>query len=106
MEVLKVNGHAFGALRRAWEDEHQRVEHQRAEGYCFLSTLLPPSIREVVFWGLDAVEMQAAMLGFAMMVVAGGSCPHLRSVVLAPSERSGEWGYSGWENADEWKVPS
>jgi hypothetical protein len=99
LEVLRVNGHALGPLRVAW-----RAEHERAGGDGFLSTLLPPSIREVVFWGLDAGEMQTAVLAFAKTVAVGGCCPNLKSVVLAPSERLAEYGYGQLQDADEWNA--
>ncbi|KAK4125842.1 hypothetical protein N657DRAFT_533868, partial [Parathielavia appendiculata] len=77
LEVLMVNGHALDALREVWV---RRNRNTRAES--FLSTLFPPSIREVTFWGLDGVKMQAAMLRFAK-VVAVGRYPKLERVVLA-----------------------
>ncbi|KAK3896681.1 hypothetical protein C8A05DRAFT_20395 [Staphylotrichum tortipilum] len=67
----------------------------------FLSTLFPPSIREVTFWRLDGEEMRAAMVRLAK-VVAVGRYPDLKTVVLAPSERSERQGYNEWHNADKW----
>lgn len=99
LEVLRVDGHALGALRGAWRRGNP---HAKVDG--FLSQLLPRGIREVVFWNLDGGEMMEAMRRLAR-VVAVGRYPELRSVVLAPGEGSDrygeEWDGSGWYGVRE-----
>ena len=94
LEVLMVDGHALGSLRAVW-----KRRNKRAKVDSFLSTMFPASIREVTFWRPDGVELQAAMLRFAK-VVSVGRYPNLKSVVLAPSQKSER--YDDWHNADEW----
>lgn len=97
LEVLKVDGTALETLRRAW-----KRKNGRAKVDSFLSTFFPPSIREVTFWRPDGREMEAAMLRLAK-VAAVGRYPNLKSVVLAPSEKSDRQGYyDEWVNADNW----
>ncbi len=94
LEVLMVDGHALGSLRAVWKRKNKRAKMDS-----FLSTMFPPSIREVTFWRPDGVELQAAMLRFAK-VVSVGRYPNLKSVVLAPSQKSDR--YDDWHNTDEW----
>lgn len=96
LEVLKVDGHALGALRRTWERKNR---NPRVDG--FLAGMFPPGIREVTLWRLDGLAMRAAMQEFARVVAAGGY-PRLEKVRLAPSSRTdSEWG-ERWVNQGAW----
>ncbi|KAL2134840.1 hypothetical protein VTI74DRAFT_10736 [Chaetomium olivicolor] len=96
LEVLAVDGHALHSLRQAW-----RRKNGQARVDAFFSQFFPPSIREVTIWNPDAAELKGAMLRFAK--VAGvGRYPNLKSVVLAPSERSDRFEDSVWENPGAW----
>lgn len=105
LEVLRVNGHALGALREAWEGREEDDDDTGGYGGVdgFLERLFPPSIREVTFWSLDGVEMRDAMLRFARVAASGGY-PRLEKVVLEPSEESPRHGWDEWPNAVEWDA--
>jgi hypothetical protein len=97
LEVLKVNWHALKPLRAAWKRKHQFAKLDS-----FLSTMFPPSIKEVTFWALDSEEMKAAMLRFAK-VVAVGRYPNLQSVVLGPPEEEDDRKWFGeYRNTGDW----
>ena len=98
LEVLKVDGHALSALRRAWERKNR---HPRVDG--FLAGMFPPGIREVTFWRLDGLAMCAAMQEFASVVAVGGY-PRLEKVRLAPSQGSDSRRGEGWVNQGAWNA--
>ncbi len=99
LEVLKVDGHALSALRRAWERKNR---HPPVDG--FLAGMFPPGIREVTFWRLDGLAMRAAMDEFAR-VAADRGYPRLQKVRLAPSRRTynNQWA-ERWVDQGAWNA--
>ncbi|KAK3307827.1 uncharacterized protein B0T15DRAFT_522714 [Chaetomium strumarium] len=96
LEVLKLNDHALSALYDAWKKKNRYT----GEPDSFLSSILPPMIREVTFWDLKGLAMRAAMQSFAR-VAAFGPFRYLEKVTVAPSEA--KYGpNSPWYNWRTW----
>jgi hypothetical protein len=85
LEVLKVNNDALMMLYNGW-----KKKNSQAGGFeAFLSSMLPPVIREVTFWSMGG-SMRRTVQRFAR-IVALGVYRHLKTVTFARSEVSPQY---------------